>query len=70
MTPKNEVEMEFRQIANSEVKLSRVALGGHEYLENGNSRGFNEDFVKATQSVYAAPGLASRIVLPVVGPSN
>jgi aryl-alcohol dehydrogenase-like predicted oxidoreductase len=48
--------MEFRQIANSDVKLSRVALGGHEYLANGNSRGFNEDFVKATTPGYIFPG--------------
>jgi aryl-alcohol dehydrogenase-like predicted oxidoreductase len=48
--------MEFRQIANSDVKLSRVALGGHEYLDNGNSRGFNEDFVKATTPGYIFPG--------------
>jgi aryl-alcohol dehydrogenase-like predicted oxidoreductase len=48
--------MEFRQIANSDVKLSRIALGGHEYLANGNSRGFNEDFVKATTPGYIFPG--------------
>jgi aryl-alcohol dehydrogenase-like predicted oxidoreductase len=48
--------MEFRPIANSDVKLSRVALGGHEYLGNGNSRGFNEDFVKATTPGYIFPG--------------
>jgi aryl-alcohol dehydrogenase-like predicted oxidoreductase len=48
--------MEFRPIANSDVKLSRVALGGHEYLDNGNSRGFNEDFVKATTPGYIFPG--------------
>jgi hypothetical protein len=48
--------MEFRPIANSDVKLSRVALGGHEYLANGNSRGFNEDFVKATTPGYIFPG--------------
>jgi aryl-alcohol dehydrogenase-like predicted oxidoreductase len=48
--------MEFRQIANSDVKLSRVALGGHEYLANGNSRGFNEDFAKAITPGYIFPG--------------
>jgi aryl-alcohol dehydrogenase-like predicted oxidoreductase len=48
--------MEFRQIADSDVKLSRIALGGHEYLANGNSRGFNEDFVKATTPGYIFPG--------------
>jgi aryl-alcohol dehydrogenase-like predicted oxidoreductase len=48
--------MEFRQIANSDARLSRVALGGHEYLANGNSRGFNEDFKKATTPGYIFPG--------------
>jgi aryl-alcohol dehydrogenase-like predicted oxidoreductase len=48
--------MEFRQIGSSDVKLSRVALGGHEYLANGNSRGFNEDFKKATTPGYIFPG--------------
>ena len=36
--------MQFNQLAGTDVRLSRVALGGHEYLPNGNSRGFNEDF--------------------------
>jgi aryl-alcohol dehydrogenase-like predicted oxidoreductase len=48
--------MEFRPIANGDVKLSRIALGGHEYLDNGNSRGFNEDFEKATTPGYIFPG--------------
>lgn len=48
--------MDFHQIAGSDVRLSRVALGGHEYLPNGNSRGFNEDFAKATQPGHSFPG--------------
>jgi len=48
--------MEFRQIGDSGVKLSRVALGGHEYLPNGNSRGFNEDFAKAITPGHSFPG--------------
>ena len=48
--------MDFHQIAGTNVRLSRVALGGHEYLLNGNSRGFNEDFAKAITPGHSFPG--------------
>jgi aryl-alcohol dehydrogenase-like predicted oxidoreductase len=48
--------MEFYQVSDSGVRLSRVALGGHEYLPNGNSRGFNEDFAKAITPGHSFPG--------------
>jgi aryl-alcohol dehydrogenase-like predicted oxidoreductase len=48
--------MDFQQIAGTNVRLSRVALGGHEYLPNGNSRGFNEDFAKAITPGHSFPG--------------
>ena len=48
--------MEFYQVGDSNVRLSRVALGGHEYLPNGNSRGFNEDFAKAITPGHSFPG--------------
>ena len=48
--------MEFYQVGDSNVRLSRVALGGHEYLPNGNSRGFNEDFTKAITPGHSFPG--------------
>jgi aryl-alcohol dehydrogenase-like predicted oxidoreductase len=48
--------MEFYQVAGTDVRLSRVALGGHEYLPNGNSRGFNEDFAKAITPGHIFPG--------------
>lgn len=48
--------MEFYQVAGTKVRLSRVALGGHEYLPNGNSRGFNEDFQKAITPGGTFPG--------------
>jgi aryl-alcohol dehydrogenase-like predicted oxidoreductase len=48
--------MEFRQVGNSAVRLSRVALGGHEYLPSGHSRGFNEDFAKAITPGHSFPG--------------
>jgi aryl-alcohol dehydrogenase-like predicted oxidoreductase len=48
--------MEFFQVAGTDIRLSRVALGGHEYLPNGNSRGFNEDFAKAITPGGTFPG--------------
>ena len=48
--------MDFYQVAGTHVRLSRVVLGGHEYLPNGNSRGFNEDFAKAIMPGHSFPG--------------
>lgn len=48
--------MEYFQIANSSEKMSRVILGGHEYLPDGRSRGFNEDFEKAVTPGNIFPG--------------
>ena len=48
--------MEFFELGGSNVRLSRIALGGHEYLPNGNSRGFNEDFVRAITPGGTFPG--------------
>jgi len=48
--------MEFFELSGSNVRLSRIALGGHEYLPNGNSRGFNEDFARAITPGAVFPG--------------
>lgn len=48
--------MQFHQLPGTDVRLSRAALGGHEYLPNGNSRGFNEDFAKAIKPGHSFPG--------------
>lgn len=40
--------MIYRQIGSSEVKVSIVGLGGHEYLPDGRSRGFNDAPDRAT----------------------
>ena len=36
--------------------LSRIGLGGHEFLPDGRSRGFNEDYAKATAPGVIFPG--------------
>ena len=38
------------------IALSQIALGGHEFLASGLSRGFNEDFAKAVTAGYIVPG--------------
>lgn len=37
------------------IALSQIALGGHEFLASGLSRGFNEDFAKAVTPGFIAP---------------
>ena len=39
--------MEFFELRDDGPRLSRVILGGHEYLQDGRSRGFNENFAQA-----------------------
>ena len=39
--------MEFFTLGEHGPQLSRVVLGGHEYLQDGRSRGFNEDFARS-----------------------
>ncbi len=48
--------MRYRPAGNTGVELSVIGLGGHEYLPDGRSRGFNEEFEKAVKPGYAAPG--------------
>lgn len=48
--------MLYRQIGHSEVHVSVFGLGGHEFLPNGKSRGFNEDAHKAVSPGYLFKG--------------
>lgn len=48
--------MRYKLIERCGVEVSMLALGGHEYLPNRLSRGFNEDFEKAITPGYIFPG--------------
>ena len=39
--------MLYKKLGDTGVELSIIAMGGHEYLPNGKSRGFNEDSRRA-----------------------
>lgn len=39
--------MEYVNLGKTGLKVSRIAMGGHEYLQDGRSRGFNEDREKS-----------------------
>ena len=38
-------QMIYRKIEPLGIALSAIGLGGHEYMLDGSSRGFNEDFI-------------------------
>ena len=47
--------MRYSEIGNTGIKISSIAMGGHEYLPDGRSRGFNEDMKLATTPGYIFP---------------
>ena len=47
--------MIYRDIGGSDIQVSIIGLGGHEYLPNGRSRGFNEP-VPATEPGFIQEG--------------
>lgn len=48
--------MRMREMGRTGLRVSELALGGHEYLPNGRSRGFNEDMKLAVTPGYIAEG--------------
>ncbi|MEA5032760.1 MAG: aldo/keto reductase [Sphaerochaeta sp.] len=48
--------MIYKQLGTSEAKISAISMGGHEYLPDRRSRGFNEDFKKAITPGYIFEG--------------
>jgi aryl-alcohol dehydrogenase-like predicted oxidoreductase len=47
-------------LGSTGIKVSAIALGGHEYLSNGRSRGFNEDFSLAVTPGYLGEGYGGK----------
>lgn len=48
--------MIYRKIDRLGIELSAIGLGGHEYLPDGSSRGFNEEFESAVKPGYQGQG--------------
>jgi hypothetical protein len=48
--------MIYKKIGSTDVEISIFAMGGHEYLPDGLSRGFNEDFNLAVRPDYIFEG--------------
>jgi len=48
--------MRYVPFGKTGIEVSQIALGGHEYLRDGRSRGFNEDMAKAVTPGFIAPG--------------
>lgn len=48
--------MRYTSFGKTGIEVSQIALGGHEFLANGRSRGFNEDMAKALTPGYFLPG--------------
>ena len=48
--------MIYREMGHTGVKISILSMGGHEYLPDGRSRGFNENFELAIRPGYLFKG--------------
>ena len=48
--------MIYRKLGDTDVDISIIAMGGHEYLPDGRSRGFNENFERAVNPGYIFDG--------------
>lgn len=51
--------MKYIDLGKTGVRASVLGMGGHEYLPNGKSRGFNEDFRKSTTAGQIFEGFGS-----------
>jgi len=48
--------MKYRKFGKLDIEVSAIAMGGHEYLPSGASRGFNENFELAVRPDYIFDG--------------
>ena len=51
--------MRYKKLGQTGVKISILSMGGHEYLPDGRSRGFNEDFKLAVTPGFIFEGFGS-----------
>ena len=51
--------MKYRMLGRTGIDISILSMGGHEYLPDGRSRGFNENFSLATTPGYLFKGFGS-----------
>ncbi len=49
-------QMKYKRFGKTGTEVSIISIGGHEYLDDGSSRGFNEDFELATTPGYIFEG--------------
>ncbi|MBD3306677.1 aldo/keto reductase [candidate division KSB3 bacterium] len=52
--------MIYKKLGHTNLDISRISMGGHEYLPDGRSRGFNEDFDLATTTHHIFPGFGDQ----------
>jgi len=45
----------YNRVEKLRIELSAIGLGGHEYLPDGSSRGFNDEEQEVLQVLCAAP---------------
>lgn len=53
--------MQYRKFGKTKVEISIFGMGGHEYLPDGGSRGFNEDFELAVTPGHIFDGFGQEI---------
>jgi len=56
----------YRRMGSTDIEVSIFAMGGHEYLPDGRSRGFNEDFDLATKPGYIFEGFGQERRLEIL----
>ncbi|KUK86359.1 MAG: Uncharacterized protein XE03_1554 [candidate division TA06 bacterium 34_109] len=58
--------MKYSELGRTGIKVSKIALGGHEYLPDGRSRGFNENFDLAIKPGYIFEGFGGKSRIEVL----
>lgn len=52
--------MKYSELGKTGIKVSKISLGGHQYLPDGRSRGFNEEFDLAIKPGYIFQGFGDK----------